>query len=285
MADTSTDLLPLTTSEISVQVTPATIITTGIDEAQEQLAQIQENLVTLEVTPENVKSTKKLLAELNKKKAQIQKAITSTKRELTAPMADLEKPLREMIATIGDIEATHRAQINELDEIRQNDKLAEIAAMWDEHLPGYEIDDTDFNPVDYADFDDFIKPQHLNKGYSLSKIEVEIVAHLESLKEQLALIEALDDDIRVEVLIEWGENGHRFIQAQKVVLDRHAAMEQHKVTSALSAMDITPHRVATRHPLTTPVKVEGKALIQIDLEDLTAVSALLKESGIPFRAL
>jgi len=284
MTDTPTDLVPLTTSEISVQVTPATITTTGIDEAQEQLAQIQENLTTLEVTPENAKSTKKLLAELNKKKAQIQKAITSTKRELTAPMADLENPLREMIATIGDIEATHRAQINQLDEIRQNDKLAEIAALWDEHLPSYEIDDTDFNPVDYADFDDFIKPQHLNKGYSLTKIEVEIVAHLEGIKEQLALIEALDDDIKVEVLIEWAENGHRFIQAQKAVLDRHRAMEQHKVTSALAAMDITP-RAAQSHPLTTPAAVEGKALIQIDIDDLSTVSALLKESGIPFRAL
>lgn len=284
MSDTSTDLVPLTTSEITVQITPATIATQGIDEVQEQLAQIQENLTTLEVTPDNVKSTKKLLAELNKKKAQIQKAITSTKRELTAPMADLEKPLREMIATIGDIEATHRAQINQLDEIRQNEKLAEIAAMWDEHLPSYEIDDTDFNPVDYADFDDFIKPQHLNKAYSLTKIEVEIVAHLEGIKEQLALIEALDDDIKVEVLIEWGENGHRVIQAQKVVLDRHAAVEQHRVSSTMAALDITP-RATQSHPLTTPDEVEGKALIQIDIEDLATVSALLKESGIPFRAL
>ena len=284
MTDTPTDLVPLTTPEITVHVTPATITTQGIDRAQEQLAQIQENLTTLEVTPDNVKGTKKLLAELNKKKAQIQKAITSTKRELTAPMADLEKPLREMIATIGDIEATHRAQINQLDEIRQNKKLADIAAMWDEHLPSYEIDDTNFNPVDYADFDDFIKPQHLNKGYSITKIEVEIVAHLEGIKEQLALIEALDDDFKVEVLIEWGANGHNFIPAQKVVLDRHAAMEQHKVSSAMAAMDITP-RATPSHPLTTPEAVEGKALIQIDIEDLSTVSALLKESGIPFRAL
>ena len=284
MTDTPTDLVPLTTPEITVHVTPATITTQGIDRAQEQLAQIQENLTTLEVTPDNVKGTKKLLAELNKKKAQIQKAITSTKRELTAPMADLEKPLREMIATIGDIEATHRAQINQLDEIRQNKKLADIAAMWDEHLPSYEIDDTNFNPVDYADFDDFIKPQHLNKGYSITKIEVEIVAHLEGIKGQLALIEALGDDIKVEVLIEWGENGHNFIPAQKVVLDRHAAMEQHKVSSAMAAMDITP-RAIQGHSLTTPAAVEGKALIQIDIEDLSTVSALLKESGIPFRAL
>lgn len=157
--------------------------------------ELAEHISSVEVTEESVKQTKKMLAAVNKKVAELEDGRKQIKKEVLAPYEEFEKKVKSITSIIKEADNTIRSQVRELEEKDREEKqqlITNLFVLRQEHYPETAV----FYPFD------FIKPQHLNKTYSLTKVEGEMVEWFETTRKNIEFITGLDngDDVLVEYI-------------------------------------------------------------------------------------
>ncbi|MBV1603340.1 DUF1351 domain-containing protein [Listeria monocytogenes] len=176
------------------------------------LAQQIENI---EMTEENVKQSKKLLAAVNKEVKNLESERISIKKEMLEPYNEFEKQVKEIVSIVKKADEMVRQQITQLEEEEREDKKLVLKRMFEKRIRMY-----DFKT--YFTFDDFIENRHLNKSLSINKIESEMVEWLTKVENELKVIETMP--YADEIIAEYKETKDLAVSAQ-LVSERHKAQE------------------------------------------------------------
>ncbi|AVU89689.1 conserved hypothetical protein [Listeria monocytogenes] len=176
------------------------------------LAQQIENI---EVTEENVKQSKKLLAAVNKEVKNLESERILIKKEMLEPYNEFEKQVKEIVSIVKTADEMVRQQVTQMEEEEREDKKLVLKRMFEKRIRMY-----DFKT--YFTFDDFLENRYLNKSLSINKIESEMVEWLTKIETELKVIETMPH--ADEIIAEYKETKDLAVSAQ-IVSDRHKAQE------------------------------------------------------------
>ncbi|HFQ5695893.1 TPA: DUF1351 domain-containing protein [Listeria monocytogenes] len=176
------------------------------------LAQQIENI---EVTEENVKQSKKLLAAVNKEVKNLESERILIKKEMLEPYNEFEKQVKEIVSIVKTADEMVRQQVTQIEEEEREDKKLVLKRLFEKRIRMY-----DFKT--YFTFDDFLENRHLNKSLSINKIESEMVEWLTKIETELKVIETMP--YADEIIAEYKETKDLAVSAQ-IVSDRHKAQE------------------------------------------------------------
>jgi hypothetical protein len=240
-------------NEIIVQSQPGQVSFPNYEEIYNQAVELAEHISQVEVTEENVKHTKKLLATVNKRVNELEDSRKSVKKQLLAPYEAFEKQVKEIVNVVKEADTIVRQQVKLLEEIERGNKRIEISELFLKRIKHYP------ELVDLFKDNDFVHSKHLNKAVSLAKIEEELVQWLEQTKQAVSLISDLEysDEILAEYL-----QCKNPVQAIQIVRDR-------KIKQA---------EISGRQE----VKSAKTVTIEFDEGWFAQVNVFLKMSGIPY---
>lgn len=167
-----------------IQVVPGNIVFTEYESLKQQALELAHNIEQVEVTDDNIQVSKKMLAAVNKRIKEMEERRISIKKEILEPYNLFESQVKEIVSIVKDAENLVRDQVRELEENERNEKRAAIREIFEKRIPHYNFGET-------FGFDDFIKPQHLNKTVTMKAIESEMVNWLEGKDRDLQVIKTL----------------------------------------------------------------------------------------------
>lgn len=151
-------------------------------QASELAAYINE----VEVTEENVKESKKLLAAVNKAVKELEDRRIKIKRLMLEPYDLFEKQVKEITGIVKEADEVVRQQVRQLEETEREKKRQ---LLW----KCFEIRKKLYTLGDLITFEDFIQPKHLNKTQSIEATENEMVDFLEKTERDVKVLQKLPD--------------------------------------------------------------------------------------------
>lgn len=199
-----------------IVVNPGTIIFNEFDSLKAQAIDLAERIEQVEVNEDTVQFSKKMLAAVNKRLKEMEDKRISIKKEILTPYILFESQVKEIVNIVKNADNLVRDQVRELEEIEREEKRSKIAATFAKRVKQYVFQDV-------FRFDDFIKPNHLNKSTSINSIETDMVTWLEKLDADLKVINSLPNS--EEVLTEYHDTKDLSV-ALTIVNDRNERKKQ-----------------------------------------------------------
>ena len=177
----------LALNDNSVKVVKPTITFTEYETLIKQSQQVADYIDSITLTEENAKDVKKVLANANKAVKALNDRRISIKKEIMEPYEVFNGQIKEIEKIVKDADERLRDEVRALDEKQREEKEEVIKELWTKRTLQYEY-------AKLMDFDDFLENKHLNKSYSLNKVEDDMVAFLEKSENDLKILSTRDDD-------------------------------------------------------------------------------------------
>lgn len=168
--------------EYKITTTQGKVIFQDYDNILEEAQNLANHVKQVHVTEENIKESKRLVAQMNNRVKDINDTRKEVKKTILQPYNEFETQVKTIEGVINDAVDHVRVQERELTEKERNDKKQEIAELFDMRIQHY-----DFESV--MGFAEFIENKHMNKSYSMAKVEQDLVQWLEKVRRDLAMID------------------------------------------------------------------------------------------------
>lgn len=168
--------------EYKITTTQGKVIFQDYDNILEEAQNLANHVKQVHVTEDNIKESKRLVAQMNNRVKDINDTRKEVKKTILQPYNEFETQVKTIEGVINDAVSHVRVQERELTEKERNDKKQEIAELFDMRIQHY-----DFESV--MGFADFIENKHMNKSYSMAKVEQDLVQWLEKVRRDLAMID------------------------------------------------------------------------------------------------
>lgn len=168
--------------EYKITTTQGKVIFQDYDNILEEAQNLANHVKQVNVTEENIKESKRLVAQMNNRVKEINDTRKEVKKTILQPYNEFETQVKTIEGVINDAVNHVRVQERELTEKERNDKKQEIAKLFDMRIQHY-----DFESV--MGFAEFIENKHMNKSYSMAKVEQDLVQWLEKVRRDLAMID------------------------------------------------------------------------------------------------
>lgn len=210
-----TDLMVF--EENQIVVTQGFVEFKGFENLKQEALQLSEQIEKVEVTDENIQSSKKMLAAVNKRVKEMEDRRISIKKEMLAPYTEFEKQVKEIVSIVKTADGIVRKQVKDLEERERDEKRGKISEIFKKRISHYQS----FH--DIYSVDDFIKTQHLNKSVSMKSVETEMVEWLEKKDSDFKVILSLPNGN--EVLSEYLDTKDLSV-AINIVNDREERKKQ-----------------------------------------------------------
>lgn len=204
-------------SDDQFSIQTGSIVFPEYDNLMLQAKNVYQFLSAVEVTPESVKQSKKLVANVNKAVKRLEDRRIAAKKTLLEPYQQFEKQIKEITGILNGADRLVRDQVNRLEDSEKEGKLEEIARMF-----GLKIAKRD--RPEFYDFDAFMDNRFLNKTYSIQTIEINMAEWFKLTDSDVIAIETLDASIRNEVAASYMEN-HNFADSMIEVQNRRRREE------------------------------------------------------------
>ena len=114
----------MTTAIQQIQVIQGSVVFGGYDELRRQATDLANNIRTVEVTEDNVKMSKKLLASVNKRLKELEDKRISIKKTMLEPYQEFEEQVKDIVGIVKDADGFVRDQVNELEALERDQKEA-----------------------------------------------------------------------------------------------------------------------------------------------------------------
>ncbi len=170
----------------TIQVVQGSVVFGSYEELKRQATNLASQIRTVEVSDDNVKLSKKLLASVNKRVKELEDKRISIKKMMLEPYVDFEEQVKEIVQIVKDADAYVRNQVKELEEQERMQKQVELSALWQMRVQHYTF-------YDLIPFDDFLKPKHLTKTMTVPAVEKEMIQFLEQVQSDINVLYTLDD--------------------------------------------------------------------------------------------
>lgn len=168
--------------EYKITTTQGKVIFQDYDNILEEAQNLANHVKQVHVTEENIKESKRLVAQMNNRVKDINDTRKEVKKTILQPYNEFETQVKTIEGVINDAVNHVRVQERELTEKERNDKKQEISELFDMRIQHY-----DFESV--MGFAEFIENKHMNKSYSMAKVEQDLVQWLEKVRRDLAMID------------------------------------------------------------------------------------------------
>lgn len=258
--------LALTSVDIVAENKQITLV--GYEQLSEQLDRLGQYLTSIEVNPENIQESKRLVAQVRKACKNLNERRIAFKKEYLKPLETLEQQVKELDKRAAGFEDTVRVQIREIEEQEREQKREDVEELFNKRLKIY-------GSGELYPFESFLKQQYLNKSFSMNKIENEMVEWFENRQNDINALIAYSESIpqnKDTVITEYLNSGNvsgtiSYFNSLNVVKEK-----------VKKAIDTAPKRANKPQPKTT-------VLFKISEEDKQKVKQLLEISNIKFEIL
>lgn len=231
----------------------------------DRVIKIRDYLSNVEVTEESLGNAKKLVATIRKEVEGLNRQRIDTKKIYLQPFELIEVQIKEISDIATEAENSIRSQTRRLEELERERKEEQIREIFEKRTKR-------LKHKDFIRFEDFIKPQHLNKSTSISKVENEMVQWLESIKTDIQIIHCGTIGTPEELLpIYFEECGLNLSKTLQTYSERQKVEEYYK--------EILEPKVEKK----PEVKQEPACFIELKCSDLQIVKALLDKHQIYYR--
>lgn len=166
----------------------------GFEKLKQDALTLSEQIEKVEVTDENIQTSKKMLAAVNKRVKEMENKRINIKKEIHEPYNDFERQVKEIVSIVKAADTLVRDQVKNLEESERDEKREQVQKIFEKRIKQYSFGDV-------FGFDNFIKPQHLNKSTSMKSVESEMVEWLEKKDADMKVINSLSNSH--EVLMEY----------------------------------------------------------------------------------
>lgn len=179
----------------SLEFSPTLAVKTGdfvfpnYDQAKRNILLIRDYLKDVEVTEDGLKEAKKLVASIRKEVNSLNDTRIQAKKEYLKPYEIVASQIKELSDIATEAENFIRVQTRELEEKERDEKESYLSDIFEKRKAHYDYQE-------FFEFEDFLKPQYLNKSFSINKAEQEMVDWLEQRKFDLQVLETSVTDIR-----------------------------------------------------------------------------------------
>lgn len=188
----------------------------GYEQMYQSAVKLADHVEKVQVTDENVKESKKLLASINAELKHINSKRVEAKKSLLEPYNALDAQVKDIEGVIDKASSTVKQQVKDLEEQARAEKKEAIETLFNKRIKNYKFKDM------FA-VDDFLTPQHLNKSLSMNKVENEMVEWLTKIDNDIKVIKGLSNGD--EVLTEYQEVKDISV-AMNIVADRQEKLKQ-----------------------------------------------------------
>ena len=247
-------------SELNIQeIVLRTLPTINFFEYDKLLAeakQIAEFVSQIEVTEENVKESKKLLANLNKSMATLNRRRIDVKNEILKPYEEFAEKVKHIETIVKDADQIVRDQVREMEEKERSEKESVLEGLWSNRIKHYEH-------AKVMEFTDWLEPKHLNKTQTVKKSETEMTEFLEKCERDIATLASMEHS--GELIAEYKEIKDVSLAIQMITNRKQRISEQ-------------------RHVLETAGVTEEETFLFVITgeKDRKLTELLLKENNIEF---
>ena len=239
----------------------------GYEKMLEQLDQIGEYLCSYEVTPENIKEAKSVVAQLRNACKDLNAQKIAFRKEYMKPIDKLYEQVKTIDNRCLGYEETVRSQIRNFEEQEKEEKKEEIRQLFQKKLRPYGGKEV----RELFNFDTFFKNEYLRKSYSMNQIEKEMAEFFEQTTQDINALVAysnntpFDKDEIVLHYVECGDVSETITHYNKIAEDKE------KVKKAMEERKVKPTQ-----------KVESTFLLRIKEGDYAKTTNLLRAAGIDF---
>ena len=213
---------------------------------KEQALTLANEIRTVEVNEETIKTSKKLLAEINKSVKVLDDKRINIKKLMLEPYQSFEAQVKEIIGIVKEADEIVRNQVRNFEEDQRREKEEILKEKFDKRIVHYSF-------RDLFHFHDFISPKHLNKSASIEAVEKEMIDFLNRIARDMKAIENMSNpkailayytdvkDLAAAITLhEQQEARERQIEASKALGKKPAA----KISHLISAQIFDPKELA-----------------------------------------
>lgn len=176
----------MTTAIQNIHVVQGSVVFGAYEELKKQATHLAEQIRTVEVSDDNVKLSKKLLASVNKRVKELEDKRISIKKMMLEPYMNFEGQVKEIVQIVKDADSHVRDQVKHLEEQERDQKHYALQDIFDKRKTMYSFGGL----LDFTNH--FLQQKHLNKTVSIDAVEKEMVQFLEQHQKDLQLIEKMD---------------------------------------------------------------------------------------------
>lgn len=168
-------------NDIRVDFVAGEIKFDGYEELLKQAEEIANYLGGIEVTPDNLKENKKILAKVNKSVKELNDRRIAIKKEINKPYDEFAEKIKEIEKVVKSADEVVRFQVRQLEEEEREEKREKLEDIWNKRIGQYEY-------AKLFKFDQFLEARHLNKTSTIKSVEEEMVDFLEKAERDIALL-------------------------------------------------------------------------------------------------
>lgn len=186
----------------------------GYDKTLEDVRRLVAEMEQQEVTEENIQTSKKLIASINKQIKELDKERMAVKREIMTPYDELNEKIQLLKSELNKGVTHINVQIKEITAREQEERKLQIKGLFKKYQKSY-------NAPQWLTFDKFIAKNPTlvtNKATSAKKIRESVVSYFETFKTDYEQLKETypDKDDRSAILIAYSKNGFNM---QEAILD------------------------------------------------------------------
>lgn len=177
----------LVINENLLKIIPGKIEFPEYEKLKKNADDLAEGLKSVKVTPETLKTSKKLLAQVNKQIDKVERFRKDAKKEINKPYDELKVKTDSILKSITNATQIIKKQERELEEAQRQHKKDDINALYLQRLNLY--------PNFPFKFNDFLSAQSnvLNKSVSMNKTEELMAAWFDTKQKDIDVIKKMDD--------------------------------------------------------------------------------------------
>lgn len=241
----------------------------------EEAQNLANHVKQVNVTGENIKESKRLVAQMNNRVKDINDTRKEVKKTILQPYTEFETQVKTIEGVINDAVNHVRVQERELTEKERDEKRQEIANLFDMRIQHY-----DFESI--MGFADFIENKHMNKSYSMAKVEQDLVQWLEQVRQDLAMIDkhtAKHPEDRDELIVEY-QNTQNISQT----FDNFERRQEQKRQVAEQARQRELQAKRDTRKQEEEKQQDGQYCITVSEKDIFLIKEFLKRNQIDFES-
>ncbi|MFA5659049.1 MAG: DUF1351 domain-containing protein [Oscillospiraceae bacterium] len=160
------------------------------EEMKKELSEKLTHYNNLVVTEDSIKAAKDDKALLNKLSKAINDKKIEVKKQCLAPFEDFEKKCKELISMIDSPVKAIDTQIKAFDEIKQNEKFAELERFFNENIGEL---------VEVISVEKVLNPKWRNAGEKVESLKAEMLEKIDKASNDLKIITAFKSEFETVI--------------------------------------------------------------------------------------
>lgn len=247
-----------------------------------QVELLADRMSTVEVTEDNLKDSKRMVAAVSKEVNELNAQRLDAKRAIMKPYDDLEVKFKHITSIIRDAEEAVRVQVRELEEEERQDKRRKIKSIFKKREGHHKL-------YSVVGFEHFIQNRHMNKSVSMDTVEKEMVEWLLQAESDIEYISTLEHSGEVYHEYSLSQNLSQAIKKVDDKMKRIAEMErradEEKKTQEEQqkvSQEVTNDSTNHTESLEEPQKVQECVFKVTGAEHIRIVTAFMESMNIQY---